>query len=75
MAAPSSRAPAGRSRWVWIGAVIVALVIIGVVAYFILYPSGGSGSGGGGTGGGGYLVFAFSADHIRRLRKRLRRTR
>jgi hypothetical protein len=64
--------PARRSHWIWIAIGVVILAVIGVIAYKALY-NGGSGYGGGGSGGkaGGYLLFAFSADHARRLKERI----
>jgi hypothetical protein len=69
--------PARRSRWIWITIGVVVLLVIGVIAYIVLYNGGGGygggGSGGGGTGGGagGYILFAFSADQARRLKQRI----
>ena len=63
--------PARRSRWIAIAIGIVVLVVIGVIAYLVLY-SGGNGSGGGGDGGGLYgFVLAFSGDQARRLGSRI----
>lgn len=63
---------ARRSRWIWIAIGAVILAVIGVIAYMALY-NGGGGYGGGGSGGnaGGYILFAFSADHARRLKERI----
>jgi hypothetical protein len=56
----------GSRRKVWIG-VAVAVALVAVVAYFLIY-GGSGGSGGSGGGVGGYFVFALPLTRSRRWR-------
>jgi hypothetical protein len=58
-----------RSRWIPIAIGIVVLVVIGVIAYMLLYNGDGSGGSGGGGDGGVYgSALALSSDSLRRLK-------
>jgi hypothetical protein len=70
----SAPVPARRFRWLWAVIAVVVIAGIAVVAY-MLFSGGGGGYGGGGGAGGGYAVVAFSGETIRRVARRLKRSR